>query len=125
MSTTADRLHVTVAYSDGPRQLWQVDVDVPAGATLADALAASGLLQAHPEVQDLPVGIWGRKESMGATLRERDRIEVYRPLRCDPKEARRIRYQQRKQRLQAEAAEPATAPVAAAPAADLSGNPTT
>ncbi len=134
MSPSADLLHVTVAYSDGPRRLWQEDVQVPAGATLADALAASGLLQAHPEVQGLPVGIWGRKEVMGTPLRERDRIEVYRPLRCDPKEARRIRYKQRKERLQADAAVPGAGPIgatgateapAAGPAVDLSGNSTT
>ncbi len=116
MSDPADPLQVTVAYSPDARQLWQVTLNLPAGATLGDALIASGLYAVHPQAQGLPVGIWGRKEALDTALRTRDRIEVYRPLRCDPKEARRIRYRQRKERLQ-QAAEAATAKNA------VSGNP--
>ena len=49
----------------------------------------------------LKVGIWGRARPLDTPLRERDRVEVYRPLQVDPKEARRLRY--RKQGRKAKA----------------------
>jgi uncharacterized protein len=87
-------LHVTVAYSPGPGVVDEVAVEVPAGATVADALRASGLLRQHPDI-DLAtqrVGVWGKLRAMDDALRERDRVEVYRALKVDPKEARRQRY---------------------------------
>ena len=66
---------------------------VPAGTTLGQALEQSGLLQEMPGI-DLAVnlvGIYGKKKSLDTVLREHDRIEVYRPLQADPKEARRRR----------------------------------
>jgi hypothetical protein len=63
------------------------------GATLADALNASGLLTRHGLPRDaLRVGIWGKVKDMTTEMRERDRVEIYRALRVDPKEARRQRY---------------------------------
>lgn len=47
----------------------------------------------------LRIGIWGRVRPLSTLLRERDRIEVYRPLTVDPKEARRLRYAKRGQRI--------------------------
>jgi uncharacterized protein len=41
-------------------------------------------------------GIWGRKLPLHTLLRERDRVELYRALRVDPKEARRLRYKRAK-----------------------------
>ena len=46
---------------------------------------------------DLQVGVWGRKCDVTAVLRDRDRVELYRPLTVDPKEARRLRYKRAKQ----------------------------
>ena len=66
---------------------------VPAGTTIGQALVQSGLLQEHPGI-DLTVnmvGIYGKKKSLDTVLRAHDRIEVYRPLQADPKEARRRR----------------------------------
>ena len=63
------------------------------GATAADALRASGVLERHPEI-DLgrhKVGIYGRVVSAEALLSDGDRVEVYRPLVLEPKEARRRR----------------------------------
>jgi putative ubiquitin-RnfH superfamily antitoxin RatB of RatAB toxin-antitoxin module len=63
------------------------------GATLADALDASGLLTRHGLQKDqVRVGVWGKSREPETMLRDRDRIEIYRPLRVDPKEARRQRY---------------------------------
>lgn len=85
---------VVVAYSPGPREVDLTELTLPAGATVHDALQASGLLARHPDI-DLAthkVGVWGRLRPLDAPLREGDRVEVYRPLKVDPKEARRQRY---------------------------------
>lgn len=88
------RLQVTVAYAPAPRQVREVAVNLPAGARVRDAIAASGLLNEFPEI-DLNAnapGLWGRKTTLDHPLRERDRVELYRPLRVDPKLARRERF---------------------------------
>ena len=87
---------VEVAYCPRPGVVDRVTLQLPEGSTLVQALQASGVLERHGLVlEDLDLGIWGRRESADHPLRERDRVEVYRPLQCDPKEARRLRYQQR------------------------------
>jgi putative ubiquitin-RnfH superfamily antitoxin RatB of RatAB toxin-antitoxin module len=64
-----------------------------AGATIADALDASGLADVVPgiDLSVMAVGIYGKKKTMDTVLREHDRVEVYRPLIADPKHARRRR----------------------------------
>ncbi len=57
-----------------------------AGATLGDAVNAAGW------ARDTDAGIWGRSRPMEAVLKEGDRVEIYRPLRVDPKTARRERF---------------------------------
>jgi putative ubiquitin-RnfH superfamily antitoxin RatB of RatAB toxin-antitoxin module len=74
----------------------RVQLELPEGSTVALALAASGLLEKHGlKAEEAAVGIWCRNETLDTVLRERDRVEIYRPLQCDPKEARRLRYKQR------------------------------
>jgi hypothetical protein len=76
-----------------PLQQDVISLDVAAGATVGQALAASGMLARHPDI-DLRiarVGIWGRSTTLDALLREGDRVEIYRPLQVDPKEVRRRR----------------------------------
>jgi putative ubiquitin-RnfH superfamily antitoxin RatB of RatAB toxin-antitoxin module len=91
---------VTVAYSPAAGQVDQVRLALPAGSTVAQAVAASGLTQRHPQAAQLPAGVWGRKAEPDAVLRDQDRVEIYRPLQCDPKEARRLRYRQRAQKAE-------------------------
>ena len=88
---------VKVAYSPRAGEVDEVAVVVATGATLRDALDASGILQRHPEIDVArhALGVWGQLRPLDAALCEGDRIEVYRPLQVDPKEARRLR--QRKQ----------------------------
>jgi uncharacterized protein len=90
----AETIRVQAAYSAGPRQLDCVDLTLPAGSTLAQALLASGLLQRHglPLDDSLVTGVWMKLKPLDTVLREADRVEVYRPLTVDPKEARRQRY---------------------------------
>jgi len=88
---------VEVIYSPGPRRVEVVPLALPEGSTLAQALAASGLLERHglSGASAPDCGIWGRRQPPETVLRDRDRVELYRALRCDPKEARRQRYRQR------------------------------
>jgi uncharacterized protein len=70
-----------------------VALELDPGATVADAVRASGLLERHPEI-DLrrhKLGIYGRVVPGQAPLRDGDRVELYRALVVDPKEARRRR----------------------------------
>jgi uncharacterized protein len=94
-------LRVTVVYSPGPRQAHEWAVALPQGSTAEQALAASPLRDLFPNVDlgQAVIGIWGRKSRRDQALRDRDRIEVYRPLQVDPKVARRERF--RKQGVRA------------------------
>jgi uncharacterized protein len=66
-------------------------VDLPAGGTVKDALAASGF-----QFQNHPVGVFGKRVALEHRLRPGDRVEIYRPLAVDPKEARRRRAAKKK-----------------------------
>jgi hypothetical protein len=87
-------LHVTVVYSPVARQVAEVSLAISAPSRVLDALQQSGLLAQFPEIDrcDIAVGIWGRKAKLDELLRDQDRVEVYRPLRVDPKVARRERF---------------------------------
>jgi len=89
---------VIVACSPGARQVEQVELRLPCGATVADALRESGLLQRHPELAGAKVGVWGRLRTPQDPLRDGDRVELYRPLQVDPKEARRQRYRSHREK---------------------------
>ena len=61
------------------------------GSTVADALAASGVAARHPGIDLSRLGIFGRRVGRDTPLADGDRVEIYRPLALDPKEARRER----------------------------------
>jgi hypothetical protein len=85
-------LAVTVAYATAARQV-VLPVRVVAGAAVHEAIAASGILEEFPEIElaRQAVGIFGERAALTDPVRDGDRIEIYRPLRADPKEARRAR----------------------------------
>lgn len=88
----AEMLRVEVCYAL-PEKQELVTVTVPEGATLQQALEASGLLAKHPEI-DLKknkFGIYAKLSKLDSLLRDRDRVEIYRPLIADPKEVRKQR----------------------------------
>lgn len=93
----ADAINVQVCYALADRQVVH-DLSVPAGATLRQAIEQSGVLQEFPgiDLEQNRVGIFGKIKPLDAPLRERDRIEIYRPLSIDAKEARRKRLESRK-----------------------------
>ena len=88
----ADGLSVEVVLAT-PEQQVLLAVTVDAGATVSDAITASGIASRFPEfaVDAMPAGIWGKPVARERRLKEGDRVELYRPLEIDPREARRKR----------------------------------
>jgi uncharacterized protein len=86
-------LNIEVVYCPEPGQTDVVQLALPTPATVATALSASALLTRHSLVlEGLLTGVWGRVQALDFSLRDGDRVEIYRPLLVDPKEARRLRY---------------------------------
>jgi putative ubiquitin-RnfH superfamily antitoxin RatB of RatAB toxin-antitoxin module len=90
-SADGARIAVRIAWSPGPGHAEEASLELPAGATLRDALVAGGLLAEGGEQPGQRVGIWGRLRPLDAPLADGDRVELYRPLQVDPMEARRAR----------------------------------
>ena len=70
-----------------------LDLELPDGATLAEAVQASGILALYPELSigTWTYGVFGKLKPLDAPLHHLDRVEIYRPLSADPMEARRRR----------------------------------
>lgn len=69
-----------------------VTLDLPEGSTAMQAIEASGLLKKYPDIDPggrNKLGVFAKLVKADALLRERDRVEIYRPLIADPKEVRR------------------------------------
>ena len=95
----ADRIRIEVAYCPQPGVTDRVALDLAAGATVADAVQLSGLVPRHNlQADSIKVGVWSRVKDLQTVLRDQDRVEIYRPLLVDPKEARRQRYKGQKAR---------------------------
>lgn len=83
------RIAVTVLCA-WPDRVWRRALDLPEGATVADALAASGWPDAPGlDVDDLVVALHGQAASPERVLQAGDRLALCRPLQVDPREARR------------------------------------
>jgi putative ubiquitin-RnfH superfamily antitoxin RatB of RatAB toxin-antitoxin module len=92
-------LRVTVVYcAPGIEDL--TEVRLAPGSTVADAIGAARVLDRRPEVASVApdVGIWGRPCALAQRVEDGDRVEIYRPLTVDPKEARRVRADVRRRR---------------------------
>jgi putative ubiquitin-RnfH superfamily antitoxin RatB of RatAB toxin-antitoxin module len=88
---------VAVAYV-GPEEEFLRSLEVPAGTTAGEAVSRSGALEQCPEI-DLAshkLGIFGKLVRSDQALAEGDRVEIYRPLIADPKEARKRRAEEGK-----------------------------
>ncbi len=93
-------IEVELAYAEPQRQFLR-RFELPAGATLADAIAASGIEQAFGiDAAALATGLWSKPAPRETPLRDGDRVELYRPLRADPKESRRRRAERKAARPQ-------------------------
>jgi putative ubiquitin-RnfH superfamily antitoxin RatB of RatAB toxin-antitoxin module len=87
---------IEVAYAK-PEQQVIISLEMPEDTTVEQTIKASGILEQFPEIDtsDLKVGIFGNVCKLERLIREGDRIEVYRPLIHDPKDARRERASRR------------------------------
>jgi putative ubiquitin-RnfH superfamily antitoxin RatB of RatAB toxin-antitoxin module len=93
----SDKINIEVVYAL-PEQQTLLRQPVAPGTTVAEAIQASGILQKYPDI-DLTVnklGIFGKLTKTDAVVRDKDRIEIYRPLIADPKEVRRKRAEEGK-----------------------------
>ncbi len=90
-------LNVEIVYAL-PTQQPLLKIQLAEGATVEDAIRASGVLDTFPEI-DLArnkVGIFSKLVKLDEPVRDRDRVEIYRPLIADPKEVRRKRAEEGK-----------------------------
>jgi len=82
--------NVEVAFATSRKQML-LAVPAQAGETVSDVVTRSRILEAFPEQrpETLSFGIWGREVSGNECVSAGDRVEIYRPLKLDPREARR------------------------------------
>lgn len=92
-----DQINIEVVYAL-PHEQTLLKVRVPQSSTVAEAIRISGIIEKYPDI-DLSknkLGIYGKLSKADAILRDKDRIEIYRPLIADPKEIRRQRAEEGK-----------------------------
>ena len=90
------RIRVELVWSPVAGDVRHARLDLAEGSTLEQGLRACPEFSDQlPLLAALKLGVWGRVRAMNHVLRDQDRIEVYRPLTVDPKEARRQRYHAR------------------------------
>lgn len=87
-----DELEVEVVYAL-PDQQFSETLMLPSGSRLRDAIDRSSLARQFPETDfsTFDCGIWGERKAPDQLLGDGDRVEIYRPLTVDPREARRQR----------------------------------
>ena len=83
-------MKISVVYAL-PEKQYLYDVTLNDGARVKDAIIVSSVLDAFPDLFIENVGIYGKKVSLDTPLSNNDRVEIYRPLPTDPKDARRRR----------------------------------
>lgn len=82
---------VEIVYVTNDKSLVHIKCELADGSCVKDALTNSGLFIEHPEAQELPIGIFSKRVTENTLLNNGDRIELYHPLKYDPKEKRRQR----------------------------------
>jgi len=92
-----EKIKIEVVYALPAEQLL-LESEVPKGTTIAEAVQLSGILDKFPDIdlEKSKFGIFGKLSKPDTVLREKDRIEIYRPLIADPKEVRRKRAEEGK-----------------------------
>ncbi len=92
MSSPPALMHIVVMHSPAAGAVQRVELQLPNGATVADALLACGAGERWPALPVCGFAIWNRQAGAQDTLRDGDRLDVLRPLTADPNESRRQRY---------------------------------
>ena len=97
--SAVETINVEVAYATPEKQVI-LPVNVEAGTTIGGAIVQSGIMMEFPDldIEHSDVGIFGKAVSPGQVLQEGDRVEIYRPLKADPKEVRKARAAAAKER---------------------------
>jgi len=88
-----NKIHVEIVYALPDNQQIQ-SMEVDTGTTVQELIELSGLLEQYPEIElnkKNKVGLFGKLSKPNTVLRDKDRVEIYRPLIADPKEVRRKR----------------------------------
>jgi putative ubiquitin-RnfH superfamily antitoxin RatB of RatAB toxin-antitoxin module len=88
----SNAISITLAYSPAPREVVEKELILPLKSTVQDALNLANLAEFTNDT-DYQLGIWGKKTTLTHVLKDQDRLELYRPLKVDPKVARRERFQ--------------------------------
>lgn len=85
-------VNIEIVYGTAEKQ-WLQQLAVEAGTTAREAVRISCIQNEFPEadIENAPLGIFGKAVKDDTVLRDKDRVEIYRPLLIDPKEARRLR----------------------------------
>jgi uncharacterized protein len=98
MENNTHIITIEIAYTASSRQHMLETLSVPVGCNVAQAIAQSTQLSQFSDTDNIHdnVGIFGHKVALSHILAAGDRIEIYRPLRVDPKQARRLRANPRK-----------------------------
>ena len=93
----SEMINIEVIYAL-PHEQALIRLQVPQGTTVAEAITESGLLEKYPDISlaKNKLGIFGKLTKQDVMLREKDRVEIYRPLIADPKEIRRQRAEEGK-----------------------------
>ena len=93
----SDKINIEVVYAL-PHEQVLFKLQAPQDTTVDGAVRLSGIMEKYPEIglDKNKLGIYGKLTRVDAVLRDRDRIEIYRPLLADPKEARRKRAEEGK-----------------------------
>ncbi|MDC0610477.1 RnfH family protein [Vibrio sp.] len=103
MSAESNSIQVEVVYAL-PHEQRVISLVVDESTTVEEIIQRSGILEMYPEI-DLKknkVGVFSRNVKLDTTVRDKDRIEIYRPLLADPKEIRRKRADEAREKAKAE-----------------------
>lgn len=97
MDKPSSSIQIEIAYALPDEQVLMT-IQTQAESSAEQAIRQSGILAKHPEI-DLSknkIGIFGKLSKLDTILRDRDRVEIYRPLIADPKEVRKKRAEEGK-----------------------------
>jgi len=87
-------MKVTIVYSPAARLVREWLLETANTSSAKQVVMACGILAEFPDLslETLNLGVWGKRYSLSHKLKDNDRLEIYRPLRVDPKVARRERF---------------------------------
>lgn len=104
MSAESNTIQVEVVYAQ-PHEQKVIALVVETSATVEEIINRSGILEMYPDIdlaKNNKVGVFGRNVKLDSVVNNKDRIEIYRPLIADPKEIRRKRAEEARERAKAE-----------------------